>query len=122
MNEKTKYYAAYDERYKTAHQKGVNWASNVSTPIVMDVIRRYHIQTDQDLLELGCGEVRDARAVLGNGFRLTATDISEEAISYCKKTKPRYVRNFRVLDCLSGKMDSSFDFYLRGSGCTYAGA
>ena len=38
-----KYYAAYDERYKTAHAQGFSWASDVSTPIVMEVIEKYHI-------------------------------------------------------------------------------
>ena len=33
-----KYYAAYNERYKTAHAQGVSWSSNVSTPIVMEVL------------------------------------------------------------------------------------
>ena len=37
-----KYYAAYEERYKTAHSKGVSWSSNVSTPIVMEVIDKYN--------------------------------------------------------------------------------
>jgi cysteinyl-tRNA synthetase len=36
-----KYYAAYDERYKTVHAQGVSWASEVSTPIVMEVIEKY---------------------------------------------------------------------------------
>ena len=105
-----KYYAAYDERYKTAHRKGVRWASTVCTPIVMDIIRRYHIQPEYDLLELGCGEGRDAKVVLESGLRLTATDISREAISFCQKNMPAYVRNFSVLDCLSCELDSSFDF------------
>ena len=38
-----KYYAAYNERYKTAHAQGVSWSSNVSTPIVMEVIEKYNI-------------------------------------------------------------------------------
>ncbi len=105
-----KYYTAYEERYKTAHQKGVNWASDVSTPIVMDIIRRYHIRPEHDILELGCGEGRDSKVVLEAGFRLTATDISGEAISYCQKKMPEYVRNFRVLDCLSNEPVGSFDF------------
>lgn len=108
MNEK--YYTAYEERYKTAHQKGVSWASDACTPIVMDVIRRYRIQPEHDLLELGCGEGRDSKVVLENGFRLSATDISEEAISYCRKNLPRYARSFSVLDFLSDETDACFDF------------
>ena len=40
-NNSSKYYAAYDERYKTAHAHGVSWSSDVSTPIVMEVIEKY---------------------------------------------------------------------------------
>lgn len=80
-----KYYAAYNERYKTAHAQGVSWSSNVSTPIVMEVIEKYNINRSQRLLEIGCGEGRDARTVLERGFQLTATDISGEAIAYCKQ-------------------------------------
>ena len=46
-----KYYAAYNERYKTAHAQGVSWSSNVSTPIVMEVIEKYNIS----LISVGNG-------------------------------------------------------------------
>lgn len=105
-----KYYAAYDERYKTAHAHGVSWSSDVSTPIVMEVIRKYHIGHDQRLLEIGCGEGRDSRRVLEQGYRLMATDISREAIGYCKKTMPQYEHHFRILDCLSDTLNERFDF------------
>ena len=65
-----KYYAAYDERYKTAHAKGVSWASSVSTPIVLEILEKYGIGRQQPLLEIGCGEGRDSRAVLDAGYAL----------------------------------------------------
>ena len=99
-----KYYAAYDERYKTAHAQGVSWSSNVSTPIVMEVIEKYNINHSQRLLEIGCGEGRDSRTVLEHGFQLTATDISSEAIAYCKEKMPEYENQFSVLDCLSDEL------------------
>ena len=105
-----KYYTAYDERYKTAHALGVSWASDQSSPIVLEILRKYSIQPGQDLLEIGCGEGRDARAVLEAGYKLLATDISPEAISYCHKAMPGFQDCFRVLDCLSDRLDSSFDF------------
>ena len=105
-----KYYAAYDERYKTAHAQGVSWSSNVSTPIVMEVIEKYNINHSQRLLEIGCGEGRDSRTVLEHGFQLTATDISSEAIVYCKEKMPEYENQFSVLDCLSDELDEKFDF------------
>ncbi len=105
-----KYYAAYEERYKTAHAKGVSWSSDVSTPVVMDVIDRYKIGREDKLLEIGCGEGRDSRTVLERGFTLTATDISGEAIKYCKKRMPRYEERFGVLDCLSARLEERFGF------------
>lgn len=106
-----KYYAAYDERYKTAHGKGVSWASNACTPIVLETIRKYGLLPGDDLLEIGCGEGRDARAVLESGYsRLLATDLSPEAISYCQKTMPQHRKHFRVLDCLSETPGHAFDF------------
>ena len=75
-----KYYTAYDERYKTAHKNGISWSSNKSSPIVMEVIEKYNIELEQCLLEIGCGEGRDSRTVLENGFNLISTDISNEAI------------------------------------------
>ncbi len=104
-----KYYAAYDERYKAAHGNGVSWASTVSTPIVMDVIERYGIKTSDRILEIGCGEGRDAKRLLERGYDLIASDISAEAVSYCRKTFPAYAEHFRALDCLSGSLEERFD-------------
>jgi len=109
-NDSRKYYAAYEERYKTAHAHGVSWSSDVSTPIVMEVIRNYNISPKHQLLEIGCGEGRDSKAVLEQGYHLMATDISEEAIRYCKEKMPQYTDHFHILDCLSDKLDKQFDF------------
>ena len=97
------YYEAYEERYKTIHAKGYSWAGDVPTPIVLDVIRRYGISKTAHILEIGCGEGRDSQAVLENGYDLLATDISPEAISYCKSRMPQYKERFQVLDCLADK-------------------
>lgn len=105
-----KYYAAYDERYKTAHSNGVSLSSNVSTPIVMEVIDKYKINQQHRMLEIGCGEGRDSKTVLEHGFPLMATDISEEAIAYCRQQMPQYEDRFSVLDCLSARLEEKFDF------------
>lgn len=105
-----KYYEAYEERYKAIHKRGVSWSSDQCTPIVMDIIRKYNISQDSRLLEIGCGEGRDSKTVLEHGFDLLATDISPEAIQYCKNILPQYSDNFGVLDCLSCNLDTKFDF------------
>ena len=109
-NENRKYYAAYEERYKVAHERGVSWAGDKNSPIVLEVIKKYNIHVEHDLLEVGCGEGRDSRAVLENGYHLMATDISKEAIAYCKRTMPHFQEHFSVLDCLSDELDKLFDF------------
>ena len=105
-----KYYEAYDERYKTIHGRGVSWSSDQCTPCVMDIIRRYHITTDMRLLEIGCGEGRDAKTVLDHGYHLLSTDVSPEAIRYCQDRFPQYKDRFRVMDCLSCGLPDQFDF------------
>lgn len=96
QNKSMKYYEAYEERYKTAHQRGVSWAYENSTPIVMDTITKYKIQKTHSVLEIGCGEGRDSKAVLDAGFDLMATDISAEAMhiagknSHCMRRTSTY--------------------------------
>lgn len=104
------YYEAYDERYKTVHRTGRSWAAETPTPIVLETIQKYRIPVDAALLEIGCGEGRDARAVLNAGYPLTATDLSPEAIRYCKKTMPEFESHFQVMNCLADRCDSRFDF------------
>ena len=104
-----RYYEAYDERYKAIHQKGFSWAGDVATPMVLEVMRRFDLPKEARILEIGCGEGRDARAVLDEGYDLLATDISPEAISYCKSRFPKYADRFAVLDCLNGDCRDTFD-------------
>lgn len=108
--ETRKYYEAYDERYKTAHAHGFTWENDVSTPIVAEILRKYCIGQQGRLLEIGCGEGRDAKLLLSLNYDLTATDISKEAITYCQKQMPQYENHFRVLDCLSDESHEKFDF------------
>lgn len=105
-----RYYEAYEERYKTIHSKGLCWSSTIPTPIVSEILKKYRINQNHKLLEIGCGEGRDSFTLLKNGYLLTATDISEEAIFYCKKQLPQYASNFSVLNCLSDSLKESFDF------------
>ena len=104
-----RYYEAYDGRYKTIHEKGFSWAGDAPTPIVLDVIHKSGLSKEARILEIGCGEGRDSRAVLDEGYNLLATDISTEAISYCRNRFPKYADRFQVLDCLNCDYDGRFD-------------
>ena len=104
------YYKAYEDRYKTIHQKGASWFSNTSTPIVMELLEKYGISLSSPILEIGCGEGRDAKALLEKGYCLKATDVSPEAISYCKAAFPEHISNFQTLDCLKDHHPFSYTF------------
>lgn len=106
----SKYYEAYDDRYRQVHEKKLQWASDVPTPIVGQVMEHCSIGENAKLLELGCGEGRDAAALLVRGCQLTATDISPEAIRYCREKLPEYAEKFQILDCINGRLDEKFDF------------
>ena len=105
-----KYYEAYEDRYKTAHEKGVSWSSDQCTPIVLETIRKYISDPGTPMLEIGCGEGRDAKAVLEKGYRLLATDISPEAVAYCKAHIPARSGGFAVLDCVRGEHPDKYGF------------
>lgn len=105
-----KYYEAYNERYKAAHEKNLCWLGKEPSPIVSEIMERYQIGHCHTVLELGCGEGRDAAPLLKKGYDLLATDVSEEAISYCKLHNADYTERFEVLDCVTGKSDRAFDF------------
>lgn len=105
-----KYYEAYEERYKAIHRRGVSWSSDQSTPIVMELMHKYDISKDTHILEIGCGEGRDAKTVLEHDFDLLATDISPEAIRYCQSIFPQYKEHFKVMDCLSADLPEYFGF------------
>jgi len=105
-----KYYEAYDERYKAIHEKGYRWTSEEITPVVYETIRKYDISVKDAILEIGCGEGRDASYLLQKGYRLLASDISPEAISYCRNLFPAYKNRFQVMDCLDSKDENHYDF------------
>ena len=104
-----KYYEAYDDRYRQIHNQNLQWFYDDPTPIVAEIIREFGITQTHKLLELGCGEGRDAYPLLLNGYDLLATDISPEAINFAKKKWPDFTEHFGVLDCISGNIPGKFD-------------
>lgn len=105
-----KYYEAYDDRYRQVHSQGLRWFAEMPTAIIQETIEKYQIPKTAKLLELGCGEGRDARALLSRGYDVLATDISAEAVSYCRGKNPGFEKQFRVLDCVKGELGERFDF------------
>ena len=107
---KKDYYKAYDDRYKQVHEHSLQWASENPSQIVMDTILKYHITSDDKILEIGCGEGRDAICLLKKGYHVSATDVSEEVIHYNRKKYPDYKDYFKVSDCLQDSLQESFKF------------
>ena len=105
-----KYYEAYDERYKAAHQKNLRWMGYESSPIVAEIVQKYGISKENTLLEIGCGEGRDAIALLEKGYNLLATDVSPQAVLYCKERYKAYANSFERLDAVNGTTDKKFDY------------
>ncbi len=106
----TDYYRAYDLRYRAVHALGLQWASDVPTDIVCKVAEELSLSPAASILELGCGEGRDAAALLRRGYDVTATDISPEAVAWCKSRYPEYAGHFTVLDCVRDDFPGKYDF------------
>lgn len=104
------YYNAYDERYKTVHSTGKSWAGDDPTPIVLRTVSKYGITTRLKILELGCGEGRDAFELLKRGYDVIPTDVSPEAVRWCKEKSLEFSDRFLELDCVNGILEGRFDF------------
>ena len=105
-----KYYEAYDLRYKQIHQQHLQWASDTPSPIVGEVLGRYPLPEGARILEIGCGEGRDALDLLRRGLDVLATDVSPEAVAFCQQKASDFEEHFQVLDCIAGTMEETFDF------------
>lgn len=105
-----RYYEAYDDRYRQIHSQALQWFHDAPSPIVKETITKYGITKDQSILEIGCGEGRDAAPLLEEGYHLTASDISTEAVRFCRERWPRYADSFQILDCIRSTDAASYDF------------
>ena len=78
-NEKleTDYYKAYEKRYSQVHKNNILWSSKKNTTVVLECIKNYKISKDSKILDLGCGEGRDAIYLLNNGYDVLALIIQK---------------------------------------------
>lgn len=105
-----RYYKAYDDRYRQVHSLGLQWSSSEPTPIVSEIIKEFKIPKSAKTLEIGCGEGRDAIGLLKEGYNISAADVSEEAVEYCRKICPEFREHFFAADCVAGEPEGEFDF------------
>lgn len=106
-----KYYEAYEDRYKQSYELGILWETKEYTKELISVIDRLNINKSNSILEVGCGEGRDAINLLNNGYNLVALDYSKSAINKINEiTNNKYKDNFFQFDIFNDKLDKSFDF------------
>lgn len=106
------YYKAYDLRYKQIHSKGLLWELTDNTPLVLEFLNYYGANNNSSILDLGCGEGRDAIYLLENNYNnLLAIDYSIETIKTCNKlTNNLYKSNFKQLDIINDELTETFDY------------
>lgn len=107
---KKKYYEAYDDRYQQIHEQNLQWFSESPSAIVAETMQSYSITPRSAILEIGCGEGRDAYPLLTQGYNLLAIDVSQEAVKFCKRKFSEFSECFQVVDCVTEKLDKRFDF------------
>ena len=105
------YYKAYEKRYSQVYKTDSIWESNIPTKEVIDVIKKYNIKKDSKILDLGCGEGRDARYLLDNGYDVMAFDYSRSAINKCNElSNNKYINNFKQFDLIVDGCEEMYDF------------
>ena len=109
-----KYYKAYENRYKTVHDEtGLAWAGDQPSYILKELLQKYSANENSTILEIGCGEGQNALFLQQEKFNILASDVSNEAISWCKKkAKERGLNEnkFFVLDIIDNNHQEKYDF------------
>ncbi len=111
VKENDNYYKAYEKRYKQVYKKNMMWSSDSFTPDVINTINQFSISKSDRILDLGCGEGRDAIYLLENNYNVLAVDYSKTVIKKCNEiTNNRFKNSFKQLDLLVEQLDMEFDF------------
>lgn len=105
------YYKAYEKRYKQVYKHNYLWSSKDSSPDVIEVIENNGVSQGSKILELGCGEGRDAIFLLNKKYDVTAVDYSNTVIEKCKElSNYKYNDNFLQFDIINDELNEKFDF------------
>lgn len=103
---KNDYYKAYDKRYRQTYENNSLWEISERTKEVIDTLKKYKIAKNSNILELGCGEGRDAIYLLDNGYNVLGVDYSFAVIDKCNElTNYKYVNNFKQLDLIENSLN-----------------
>ncbi len=109
-----KYYEAYEDRYIQVHQlQNKPWAGNKHSPTIEKLLKKYGVTTNSSILEIGCGEGQNAIYLLKKHYNLEASDVSNEAIRWCKeqaRVEGLDENKFFVMDILNNNLNKKYDF------------
>lgn len=110
-NIENNYYKAYEKRYKQVYNNNYLWTSRKNTDEVIDTIKSENIYNDAKILEIGCGEGRDAIFLLENNYNVLAIDYSNTVIEKCNElSNYKYINNFKQFDIINDLLEEKFDF------------
>ena len=105
------YYKAYETRYKQIYQNNELWTEQKPTPDVIKTIDKIKLTKASKILEIGCGEGRDAIFLLKKNYDVLAIDYSDTVIKKCNElSKQKYKKNFKQFDVIIDKLNEKFDF------------
>ena len=105
------YYKAYETRYKQIYQNNELWTKQKSTPDVIKTIDKVKLTKTSKILEIGCGEGRDAIFLLKKNYDVLAIDYSDTVIKKCNElSKQKYEKKFKQFDVITDKLNEKFDF------------
>lgn len=97
--------AWFEELYSLAKDKENNipWAKLKADPLLIDWLEKRQQKEieNKSALVIGCGLGDDAETIAKFGYQVTAFDISETAIAWCKKRFPDSQVNYLVADLLN---------------------
>ena len=99
----------------TKNGEGVPWANMGTHPSFKQWLKQNELNgLKKSALIVGCGMGDDAIELENLGFQVTAFDVSETAIKYCKERFPNSSVNFVQADLLQeqSQWQSKFDFVL----------
>jgi 2-polyprenyl-3-methyl-5-hydroxy-6-metoxy-1,4-benzoquinol methylase len=104
----------FEELYSTANQDPatVPWARLTTNPLFAEWLEHNSIP-GKTALVVGCGLGDDAEELAKRGLEVTAFDISESAIVWCRKRFPNSSVNYQTANLfqLSGKFDFVLEAY-----------
>lgn len=103
----------FDSIYTDAEgdYRNVFWADLEPSPYLIDWLEKGEAKDGKKAIAVGCGVGDDAEALSRAGYKVTAFDISSEAIRLCKKRYPESKVNYLVADLFDypSEWKESFD-------------